>query len=97
MWYSATQSAPKVHQAIYSRPRLLPYFSRRHLRGERLRLTSFRFNAWRASDSTVHFQYTLKRRARDLRADVSYVGKGAASCDPAPPRLIVWSMGSGSG
>ncbi len=60
-----------------------------HADGEKLRLTSFRFNDNTASYG--NFEYTLIRSAEDLPPTV-YIGKGAAVCDRTPRTLGVWSM-----
>ena len=94
-WYSVSRNTSE-HYVAYGRGKMLRYFAARHLRSERLTLTSFRFNG--VGSGYGHFQYTLTRRATDIArgARERYVGKGAAACTALGPRLAVWSMGRGT-
>jgi hypothetical protein len=75
----------------------VPYFARRHARGERLALDALQINGntvtrARSFGTYGNFQFTLVREADDL-ARTDYQGKGALHCyASAPDRLIVWSM-----
>jgi hypothetical protein len=90
-WYTAFQSEPRVGHSVFVRERLVPYFTRRHRQGERLRIVRFRFNGNGALHG--HFEYRVQRTARDLTsAQTLYDGKGAVVCFPKPRALAVWSM-----
>jgi hypothetical protein len=88
-WYSVDGPRAGLRDA-YDRETLLRYFSTRHRRGERLTLTSFRFNG--ASSGYGHFEYGLVRSADDF-APTDYYGKGAAICTVYEDMIAVWSMG----
>jgi hypothetical protein len=89
-WYSTDAPGARTQGAASNRETLLPYFARRHRRGERLTLRSFRFNG--ASNGYGHFEYGLVRSAEDL-APTDYYGKGAAICTVYEDFIAVWSMG----
>lgn len=93
-WYTVDGPGrvPGERGATGERETLIPYFSRRHARGERLELRGTRFNG-----NTLgygNFSYRLRRRADDLAA-THYFGKGAAICTSGEDMIIVWSMGTG--
>jgi hypothetical protein len=89
-WYSTDGAGARIQGVATNRETLLPYFAGRHRRGERLALTSFRFNG--NSSGYGHFEYGLVRSADDL-APTSYYGKGAAICTVYEDFIAVWSMG----
>jgi hypothetical protein len=81
-WYSdARRRGPEAQQ----RSTLRAYFAARHRAGDRFSAIRFKNNAYRASDRTQHFEYTLKRDGKKVP------GKGAASCPHR--RIIVMSLG----
>jgi hypothetical protein len=76
------------------RSSLVRYFLKRHARGERLTLRTFRFNGNTDAPPLKpygNFVFTLTRRANDLQP-TSYRGKGAAHCYSGEDAIIVWSM-----
>jgi hypothetical protein len=92
-WYTAFQSEPRVRHSVFVRDRLVPYFTRRHQQGERLRIVRLRFNG--NSGLHGHFEYRIQRTAPDLTSTQTlYDGKGAVVCFPKPRALAVWSMGT---
>lgn len=84
MWYTVGPPMPRADAR--DRSTLVAYFLTRHAHGERLRLTSFKYNG--RSGTYGNFEYTLIRRANDLPA-TTYAGKGAAFCQPGPGQLFV--------
>jgi hypothetical protein len=94
-WYSTDAPGERLRSEAYNRASLIPYFARRHAAGERLRLTSFKFNGNSPGIAARYgnFEYGLVRSADDL-PPTNYYGKGASSCYGDRPDLIfVWSMG----
>jgi hypothetical protein len=92
-WYSTNAPGERLLPIAMDRPSLVPYFSERHTRGERLTLRTFRFNGNTTGARTYgNFEYTLTRQADDL-TPTAYQGKGAALCyRNRPDAIIVWSM-----
>jgi hypothetical protein len=90
-WYATDGPGDRVEGR--DRASLVPYFSQRHERGERLTLRSFRFNGnTPRSRPYGNFEYTLTRSADDL-PPAAYSGKGAALCYRSRPDVIfVWAM-----
>lgn len=89
-WYSTDGPGARLEAEARDRDTLLNYFARRHRRGERLHLTSFRFHGYSAGYG--HFEYVLVRRAHNL-PPTDYLGKGAAICTAYEDFIAVWSMG----
>jgi hypothetical protein len=93
-WYSTPAPGQRFNAAAKDRATLIPYFKARHARHERLTLRSFKFNGTPQDGLYGNFEYTLTRRADDLRP-TPYVGKGALFCHRGPgDRIFVWSMAS---
>jgi hypothetical protein len=71
-----------------------PYFSRRHTKGERLGVASFRFTG--NSRHWGNFEMTMRRSVPSVRdGDWARIpGKGAAVCAGGSSRLIVMSFGN---
>jgi hypothetical protein len=93
-WYSTGGPGVRLAPAAMDRSSLVRYFARRHARGERLTLRTFRFNGNTNTPPLKpygNFVFTLTRRASDLRP-TPYHGKGAAHCYPGDDVIIVWSM-----
>jgi hypothetical protein len=94
-WYSTPAPGARVLSVAQDRPSLVPYFLRRHGKGERLVLTFLQVNGnTEARRPYGNFGYRLIRRADDL-TPTEYRGKGALHCYSArvgPDKLIVWSM-----
>jgi hypothetical protein len=94
-WYSTPAPGQRFNDAAKDRATLIPYFDARHARHERLTLRSFKFNGAGTQRKDGNFEYTLTRRADDLRS-TRYRGKGALFCHRGPrDRIFVWSMASG--
>jgi hypothetical protein len=92
-WYSTPAPGERFGEAAKDRSTLIPYFKERHARHERLTLRRFDYNGASAA-RYGNFEYTLTRRADDLRRPTRYEGKGAAWCfKAAPDEIFVWSMG----
>ena len=92
-WYSSNPPGVRNRAAAFDRATLLTYFARRHARGDRLRVLSFRFNG--EGTELGHFSFTLQRRARDYNSGRPFriPGKGALSCALTPPAFVVISLG----
>jgi hypothetical protein len=94
-WYSTNAPGERFNAAAKNRATLIPYFKARHARHERLTLRRFKFNGAGAQRRDGNFEYTLTRRADDLRP-TRYEGKGALFCHRGPrDQIFVWSMASG--
>jgi hypothetical protein len=93
-WYSTSAPGERFNDAAKDRATLIPYLKARHAKHERLTLRSLKYNG--AGESKYgNFEFTLTRRADDLRA-APYSGKGAAWCHRrAADELFVWSMAPG--
>lgn len=89
-WYSTDG---RIGAAAKRRDTLIPYFRRRHARGERLRLASFRFTG--NSRHYGNFEMSMGRRVPGVAGGdwLPVPGKGAAICDESGTRLIVMSFG----
>lgn len=89
-WYSTDG---RIGAAAKRRDTLIAYFRRRHARGERLRLASFRFSG----NSPHHgdFEMLMGRRVPRVAGGdwLPVPGKGAAICHEGETRLIVMSFG----
>ena len=93
-WYSTGAPGMRLRAAAMDRSSLVPYFLRRHDRGERLTLRRFRFMGNTDMPPLKrygNFVFRLTRRAGDLRP-TPYHGKGAAHCYAGDDAIIVWSM-----
>jgi hypothetical protein len=92
-WYSTGGPGERLDPIARDRPSLLPYFTARHARGERLDLRSLTFNGNTTGSRTYgNFVYSLVRSADDLEP-TDYRGKGAALCyRNRADELFVWSM-----
>jgi hypothetical protein len=90
-WYSTDG---RIGKAAKQRDTLIPYFRRRHARGERLGLKRFRFTG--NSPHFGNFEMTMRRRILGSRHDdwKPVPGKGAAICRERTVRLIVISFGT---
>jgi hypothetical protein len=89
-WYSTDH---RVGQAAKRRDTLIPYFERRHSKGERLGLARFRFTG--NSPRYGNFEMTMRRSIPSVRGGrwLPVPGKGAAVCEGGSIRLIVMSFG----
>ncbi|MFN2469415.1 MAG: hypothetical protein ABR583_00155 [Gaiellaceae bacterium] len=98
-WYAVSTASETENgntRVEYSRKGLFAYFAERHRRGERLALTKFRYIGYSAGWG--HFEFALRRRARDLNHGrwATYHGLGAAICLRGPAGLGSWSMALGA-
>ena len=93
-WYSTDG---RIGREAKRRDTLIPYFRRRHERGERLKLHRFRFTG--NARSYGNFEMTMRRSLPGVadRRWLPVPGKGAASCDDGSTRLIVMSFGRVTG
>jgi hypothetical protein len=89
-WYSTPAPGARLNAKSGNRESLLPYFKKRHTKGERLNLRRFKFGG--NGGGYGHFEYRLIRRADDLSPTL-YDGKGAVLCWKRPHTIAVWSMG----
>jgi hypothetical protein len=89
-WYSTDG---RIGAASKRRDTLIAYFRRRHARGERLRLASFRFTG--NSPHYGNFEMSMGRRVPGVAGGdwLPVPGKGAAICHGGQTRLIVMSFG----
>ena len=81
-WYYAFGPDRDLRSAKQNRKTLIPYFRARHRSGDRLEITSFRFNGYDRQRELGHFQWEGTRRADDIR-DGEWVrtgGKGGLDC-----------------
>lgn len=90
-WYSTDG---RIGRAAKQRDTLIPYFHRRHTKGERLGAASFRFTG--NSPHYGNFEMTMRRSVPSIRGGdwVRIPGKGAAVCAGDSSRLIVMSFGN---
>jgi hypothetical protein len=90
-WYTTDG---RSGQEAKSRDTLIPYFRRRHVRGDRLGLASFRFTG--NSPHYGNFEMTMRRSNPDVAGGrwQRIPGKGAAVCAGGATRLIVMSFGN---
>lgn len=90
-WYSTDG---RIGKAAKRRDTLIPYFHRRHIKGERLSLAGFRFTG--NSRHYGNFEMTMRRSVPSVRDGdwVRIPGKGAAVCADGSSRLIVMSFGN---
>ncbi len=87
----------RIGRVAKRRATLIPYFRRRHARGERLGVGSFRFTG--NSPHYGNFEMTMRRRIPGVRRGrwERAPGKGAAVCREGATRLIVMSFGTEPG
>jgi hypothetical protein len=90
-WYSARAPAQRLGNEAYERATLRAYFEARVRAHERLQLTLLRAR-YDAGRKIVNFSGKLIRSADRLPASAPHWFKGAATCGPYAPMLIVWSM-----
>jgi hypothetical protein len=88
-WFSTDGPDPRIGNVARDRAGLGAYFARRHAQHEVFRLLSFQWNG--TSGMLGNFEYTLDRRADDLRRTL-YGGKGSAVCTSPPVTFGEWSM-----
>jgi hypothetical protein len=93
-WYTTDG---RIGAAAKRRDTLIPYFRRRHARGERLGLLRFRFTG--NSPHYGNFEMTMRRSlpAESGGRWLPVPGKGAAVCAEGATRLIVISFGNAAG
>ena len=91
-WFSSPRPGVRLNAAATRRDTLVRYFRSRHLKRDRLRVLSFRFNG---GNGVGNFEFKLRRSASDYRraAWFGLIGKGAASCVGPRVQFIVVSLG----
>jgi hypothetical protein len=94
-WYSALGPDRRLRGAKQNRDTLIPYFRRRHLQGDRLEVTSFRFNGYERERDVGHFEWEALRRANDIRdgSSVNVDAKGALDCTKPPVTIALLFVG----
>lgn len=92
-WYSSPHPGRRLGARAKDRDSLIPYFRRRHARGEELRLLAFNYSG--AARHWSNFWFEALRRADGFNDGRwrGVVGKGAAICEQGSPRIIVLSLG----
>jgi hypothetical protein len=79
-----------------NRGALLDHLQRRHERGDRLRILTYRFGGYEGERDYGHFEFEAQRRADDLAdggwADV--VGKGVLDCAAPPVTIALLFIGA---
>jgi hypothetical protein len=98
VWYSASAPGPRLGAAASSRRTLMAYFRERHRRGDRLALTTSRFNGYERARDLGHFELGARRRADDFRDGrwFELMAKGALDCSKPPVAIAVLSLGGPS-
>jgi hypothetical protein len=96
VWYSSTAPGTRLLPDASSRASLIPYFRRRHSRGDRLTLLTYRFNGYERARDLGHFELSGRRRADDFRQGSWFPieGKGALDCSKRPVTIAVMSLGA---
>jgi len=90
-WYSTIGPGSRLGSKAYDRKTLVAYFRTRVRLHEKLALTRL-VAGYDAKRNLVNFFGKLVRSADDLPVTGPRDFKGAASCRPSGPALIVWSM-----
>jgi hypothetical protein len=96
VWYSSGGPGVRRLADAENRATLVPYFRRRHERGDRLGRLTFRFNALDRGRDLGHFALSVERRADDFRGGtwLPVSGKGALDCSKPPVTIAVLSLGA---
>jgi hypothetical protein len=95
VWYFAFGPDRNLRGAKQNRETLIPYFRARHRSGDRLEITSFRFNGYERERDRGHFQFEGRRRADDIR-DGEWVlmgGKGGLDCSQRAVTIALLLVG----
>jgi hypothetical protein len=95
VWYSSGAPGTRLRAEAENRETLIPYFRRRHGRGDRLTRLSYRFNGYERQRDLGHFALSGRRRADDFHGGRWFrmVGKGALDCAKPPVTIAVMSLG----
>jgi hypothetical protein len=95
VWYFATGPDRRLRGAKQNRETLIPYFRARHRSGERLEITSYRFNGYERERDYGHVQFEGRRRADDIRGGewIPMSGKSALDCSKPPITFAVLLVG----
>lgn len=88
-WYTVSRGR-RQEVAAFNRVDLPPYFARRHLAGDHLKLLKLDVRDERGWHGGFDFSFRLVRSSDQRGAEGYYHGKGAAGCT-----IFVWSMGRG--
>lgn len=86
-WYFVSRGARREFTA-YDRAELPPYFARRHIANDHLKLLNLDVSEDRGWHGGFDFSFRLARSSDERGAEGRYHGKGAAGCT-----IFVWSMG----
>jgi hypothetical protein len=95
VWYSSPAPGERLFRAAESRETLVPYFRGRHRRGDRLTISTYRFNSYERERDLGHFELTGRRRAAGFRGGRWFTigAKGALDCSKPPVTIAVFSLG----
>jgi hypothetical protein len=91
IWYTASGPDRHLRGSKGNRETLIPYFRARHRSGDRLEISSYRFNGYDRQRDLGHFELAGRRRADDIRDGewVPMAGKGALDCSKPTVTLAV--------
>lgn len=95
VWYFAFGPDRDLRGAKQNRETLISYFRARHRSGDRLEITSFRFNGYDRQRDRGHFEFEGRRRADDIR-DGEWVptgGKGGLDCSKPAVTIALLLVG----
>lgn len=95
VWYYAIGPDRDLRGAKQNRDTLIPYFRARHRSGDRLEISSFRFNGYERERGWGHFQFEGRRRADDVRGGEwrPMTSKGALDCSKPPAGIALLLVG----
>jgi hypothetical protein len=90
VWFSSGGPARSNRDA------LLDHLRRRHERGDRLRVLTYRFTGYERERNHGGFQFEAERRADDLAdgASLEVSGKGALDCAAPPVTIALLFVGA---
>jgi hypothetical protein len=99
LWYSAIGPSRSLRGAKQNRETLIPYFRERHRRGDRVKLSTYRFNGYDRARNLGHFELHGERRAADMGDGrwLRMTAKGALDCSKPPVTIAVMSVGGDMG
>ena len=95
VWYYALGPDRHLRAAKQNRETLIPYFRARHGSGDRLEVTSFRFNGYERRRDYGHLQFEGRRRADDIAGGewVPMTAKSELDCSKADVTFALLLVG----
>lgn len=95
VWHFAIGPDRDLRGAKQNRETLIPYFRARHRSGDRLEVSSYRFNGYERERDYGHFEFEGRRRAADIRDGewIPMVGKSALDCSKRPITFALLLVG----